>query len=81
VHGKAVGIYRPASRRSDYVAEYAAVSTQTACNAHDDLIAAMRSAVAVLERSEAEARRKNLPHGIGDAIVYLTSALAKAGAL
>jgi hypothetical protein len=52
-----------------------------ACNAHGDLVAAVRSAVAVLSRSEAEARRKNLPHGIGDAIVYLTSALAKAGAL
>jgi hypothetical protein len=63
------------------------MNTQTARTAkdvkaaHDDLIAAMRSAVAVLERSEAEARSKNLPHGVGDAIVYLTSALAKAGAL
>jgi hypothetical protein len=81
MHGKVDGIYRAAPRRSDYAAECAAVSAQTACNAHDDLIAAMRTAVAVLERSEAEARSKNLPHGIGDALVYLTSALAKAGAL
>jgi hypothetical protein len=63
------------------VTEDDAARIAQALNAHDDLVAALRSAVAVLERSEAEARSKNLPHGVGDAIVYLTSALAKAGVL